>query len=235
MTRKSRWTEESGIALITALLVVMLVSALMAGMFAAIQTDQRSGTTDRDQTQAYAAAHAGLEQMTSGLATLFNSDVSPSAAQINTIASTPPSISGFQFTAPGGSSGSGYAITFTTDANGNPQATPNADITAGAFTGFKGLITPYTMTVTARSTNGGSEVRLRRTIQTVAIPVFQFGMFSESDLTIYAGGGFNFGGRVHPIFLYGGPAMILYTLAIVPFAATTTWMATIHALERLTS
>ena len=42
-------------------------------------------------------------------------------------------------------------------------------------------------------------------------------------------------GRVHPIFLYGGPALILYTLAIVPFAATTTWMATIHALERLTS
>lgn len=197
MTRRSTWTQESGIALITALLVVMLISALMAGMFAAIQADQRSGATDRDQTQAYAAAHAGLEQLTSGLATLFNSDVSPSATQINTIASTPPSLTGFTFTAPGGSAGSGYAITFTADAQGNPQATPNADITAGAFTGFKGLITPYTMTVTARSTTGNSEVRLRRTIQTVAIPVFQFGMFSESDLSIFSGGGFAFGGRVH--------------------------------------
>ena len=197
MSPKMKATGESGAALITALLAVMLVSALMAGMFAAIQADQRGGTTDRDQTQAYAAAHAGLEQLTSSLATLFNSDVSPSAAQINAITATPPSIPGFDFTAPGGTSGSGYAITFTADAQGNPQATPNADITAGAFTGFKGLITPYTMTVTARSTGGGSEVRLRRGLQTVAIPVFQFGMFSESDLTIFAGGGFNFGGRVH--------------------------------------
>ena len=42
-------------------------------------------------------------------------------------------------------------------------------------------------------------------------------------------------GRVHPIFAYGGPAMVLYTLAIVPFAGTAAWMATIHALERLTN
>ena len=53
------------------------------------------------------------------------------------------------------------------------------------------------MTVTARSTGGGSEVRLRRGLQTVAVPVFQFGIFSESDLSIFSGGGFNFGGRVH--------------------------------------
>ena len=197
MTPRARWTKETGVALITALLAVALVSALMAGMFAAIQADQRGGSADRDQTQAYAAAHAGLEQLTSGLATLFTTDVSPSAAQISAIASTPPSIPGFDFRAPGGASGTGYTITFNTDAQGNPQATPNADITAGAFIGFKGLITPYTMTVTARSTGGGSEVRLRRGLQTVAIPVFQFGIFSESDLTIFAGGGFNFGGRVH--------------------------------------
>jgi len=36
--------------------------------------------------------------------------------------------------------------------------------------------------VTARSTKG-SEVRLRRGLQTVAVPVFQFGVFSETDLT----------------------------------------------------
>jgi poly(3-hydroxybutyrate) depolymerase len=30
-----------------------------------------------------------------------------------------------------------------------------------------------------------------------AVPVFQFGMFSETDLSVFAGGGFKFGGRVH--------------------------------------
>ena len=40
-------------------------------------------------------------------------------------------------------------------------------------------------------------MRLRRELQTVAVPVFQFGVFSETDLTFYAGDDFDFGGRVH--------------------------------------
>ncbi len=187
--------DESGVALITALLAVMLMSALMVGMFAALATDQRSHAVDRDQTQAYAAAHAGLEKLTSNLASLFVTDVSPSVAQINAVALTPPVIPGYAFTAPGGAAGSGYAITYPVDGGGNPQASP-MDITTGPFTGFKGIITPYTVTITAVSP-GGAEVRLRRDLQTVAVPVFQFGVFSDSDLSIYAGGGFNFGGRVH--------------------------------------
>ena len=195
MTLARRSADESGVALITALLAIMLMSALMVGMFAALATDQRSHAVDRDQTQAYAAAQAGLEKLTSGLATLFVTDVSPSPAQINLVASTPPVIPGYSFTAPGGLAGSGYAITYPTDAPGNPQALP-LPITTGPFTGFQGLITKYTATITAVST-GGAEVRLRRDIQTVAVPVFQFGIFSDSDLTIYAGDNFTFGGRVH--------------------------------------
>ena len=62
---------------------------------------------------------------------------------------------------------------------------------------MKGIITKYPITITARSTTGNSEVRLRRELQTVAVPVFQFGVFSETDLTFYAGDNFDFGGRVH--------------------------------------
>jgi hypothetical protein len=40
-------------------------------------------------------------------------------------------------------------------------------------------------------------------------------------------------GRVHPVFVYGGLTLVLWTLAIVPFSGTSTWRATIHALERL--
>ncbi len=196
MRTMSRPKDEAGVALITALLAVMLISGLMAGMFASLTADQRSHAVDRDQSQAYAAAHAGLEKLTANLGQLFVTDFSPSAAQVSVVDDTPPTIAGFSFTAPGGVAGSGYTVSFNPDASGNPAATPNADITTGPFTGLKGLITPYTLTVTARST-GGSEVRLRRELQTVAVPVFQFGVFSEKNVSFHSGSNFDFGGRVH--------------------------------------
>ena len=38
----ARTSDEQGVALVTALLAVLLASALMAGMFAALTADQRS-------------------------------------------------------------------------------------------------------------------------------------------------------------------------------------------------
>ena len=84
--------NESGMALVTAILVLMLASGLMAGMFAALLANQRSHATDRDQSVAYAAAHAGLEKLTAGLAALFATDFSPSAAQLAIVDNTPPTI-----------------------------------------------------------------------------------------------------------------------------------------------
>src|SRR5882762_1263684 len=107
MKRASQFGDESGMALLTTLMVLMLTSALMVGFFAAIVADQRANGIDRDQTQAYAAAHAGLEKLTSNLAGLFITDYNPTAAQINALATHPPVIPGFQYTAPGGTVGSG--------------------------------------------------------------------------------------------------------------------------------
>ncbi|MGE0812445.1 MAG: hypothetical protein AB7O28_01795 [Vicinamibacterales bacterium] len=204
-------------AMLTAILVLMLASGLMAGMFAAVLADQRSHQTDRDQTQAYAAAHAGLEKLTSTLGLLFEGDFSPSASQLNVLDNYPPGIPGFEYTAPGGTPGSGYEISYIPDPGpgpntGNPMPSPNNDITTGPFEGLKGLITPYTITVTARSTTGNSEVRLRREIQTVAVPVFQFGIFGEKSLGFHAGPNFDFGGRVHTnekLFLASGSGSTL--------------------------
>src|SRR5271168_3645250 len=71
--------------------------------------------------------------------------------------------------------------------------------------------TPYTMSVTAR-TSSGSEVKLQRTTQTVGIPLFQFGIFCQTDCSFYAGGTFNFGGRTHSngnLFLASGATLTL--------------------------
>src|SRR6185503_6574249 len=203
MRAVSHRDDESGMALITVFMVLMLASALMVGFFATIVADQKSNGIDRDQTQAYAAAHAGLEKLTSNMAALFVTDYSPSKAQIDAIMSKPPLIAGFAYTAPGGTVGSGYSVTYKAETNplsanfGNPvpDLAAGTTITSGPYAGFKGIITRYPITITARST-GGAEVRLRRELQTVAVPVFQFGVFSEGDLTMYAGQNFNFGGRV---------------------------------------
>jgi hypothetical protein len=194
--RHSIARRQEGVALLVTLMVLMLVSALMVGFVTAIIADQRASGLDRDQTQAYAAAHAGLEQLTSDLSGVFTQDFSPDAARIGTLTSTPPALPGFQFIDPDGTSG--YRILFTPDGSGNPapESATGSTISAGPYQGFRGIITPYNITVTARS-RGGAEVRMRRTLQTVAVPVFQFGIFSDADLSFHAGATFNFGGRVH--------------------------------------
>ena len=190
-------------ALITVIMVLMLASALMVGFFAAIVADQRANGIDRDQTQAYAAAHAGLEKLTSDLATLFTTDYSPSVSQINALMTHPPIIPGFTYTAPGGAAGIGLCRHVDAGPHARRRTSaircrtrPRARRSRRDRTpGFKGIITRYPITVTARST-GGAEVRLRRELQTVGVPVFQFGVFSETDLTFWAGDNFTFGGRV---------------------------------------
>ncbi len=171
----------------------------MAGMFAAINVEQRSHAVDRDQTQVYAAAHAGLEKLTADLAGLFVQDFSPRAdAAQRPHRSGPPAR---PFPASNTPRPEAPWVPATPSRgrrmpNGNPLPLANTTITAGPYVGFKGLLTRYDITVTARSTKG-SEVRLRRGLQTVAVPVFQFGVFSETDLTFYGGDDFDFGGRVH--------------------------------------
>ncbi len=61
---------------------------------------------------------------------------------------------------------------------------------------MNGLITPFTLSVAAQ-TNMGAQVKLQRNVQLVAIPVFQFGIFSNTDLAFFNGPPFDFGGRIH--------------------------------------
>ena len=195
MTAVSR-KNESGMALVATLLVLMLASALTIGFFASISADQRASGIDRDQTQAYAAAHAGLEKLTTDLANLFEADFSPQMNQINALLANPPTIPGFTFVAPGGLPG--YTITPKKLEAGQPAPLDKVNgtiITSGPYQGLRGLVTRYDLTATARS--GGAETRLRRALQTVSIPVFQFGVFSDTDLQFYGGDSFDFGGRVH--------------------------------------
>ena len=204
MRRAARIDREDGIALVSALLVLLLMSCLMVGFLALATTDTRVRQLSGSRTQAFYAAHAGIEKLTADVGDLFSANFAPNGAAINALEASPPALGGVTWMEPDGDSG--YRIDFPADANGDPVA-ESRTILSGPFQGFIGLITPYSLEVTARTVDG-SEASLARTMQTVAIPVFQFGMFSESDLSFFAGPAFNFGGRVHTngnLFLAADP------------------------------
>ncbi len=200
--------QEQGVVLVTTLMLMLLMSALLAGFSMAVFSDHQFREIDRDKPTAFYTAHAGLEKLTADLGLLFNTNFAPSRAQIDTLVQSPPQFENTEFQTPTG--GSGYQITFPADGNGNPLATSRT-IKDGPYQGLIGLVTPYTIDVTSR-TSDGAEVHLQRTLQTVTIPVFQFGTFSDTDLGFHSGAVFNFGGRVHSngnLYLAGSNTLTL--------------------------
>jgi hypothetical protein len=188
--------RESGMALITTMLVLLLVAALVAGFSWLLLTDDQLGGVNGNEQFAFYGSEAGMEKLTADLGTLFEENSSPSGAQVNALAQATevPQIPNIQYVNPDGTLG--YQITFPADSNGNPLA-QNHTILSGPYEGMVALLTPFTLTVTAHTVPNGSEVKTQREVQTVSIPVFQFGMFSQTDLSFFAGPNFSFGGRVH--------------------------------------
>lgn len=188
-----RRNTEQGIALMTVMLILTLVSAIVVGMSWMVITDQRLGGNNQDRQNAFYGAEAGMEKLTADLGNIFATKGAVTSTDLTTTPIiTPPTITGIQYQ---NASGSTYQVT----CNGCPAApvTNNATILPPSpYSGMQGLITPFTLTVAAQTTDG-AEVKLQRQIQLVAIPVFQFGIFSSTDLSFFAGPVFDFGGRVH--------------------------------------
>jgi hypothetical protein len=180
-----RVAGERGIALITTMMIMMLMSALMIGLTTIVTSDQRYRYIDRDRAKAFYGAHSGLEKLTAELADLFFVNVAPTDAQITALASETPTIPDVTFVTSGTGS---YGVTLLRSANGQ--------ITTGPYQGLIALKKTYELNSSVRTTDGG-EAHLKRNMETVAIPVFQFGMFSDVDLSFHAGPNFNFGGRIH--------------------------------------
>lgn len=191
-------TRQSGVALVTAMIILMLVLTLVLGFTWLTLTDQQLGGVNAGVKNAFYGAEAGMEKLTADLGTLFATNAAPSAAQVNALTGSgnAPVIPFINYLNPDGTSG--YQVAFPPDGQGNPLSQIHT-ILSGPYQGMTGLLTPFTLTVVARSVGSGNagEVKMQRQVQTVGIPIFQFGMFSETDLSFFPGPNFNFGGRVH--------------------------------------
>ena len=191
-----RIERQKGVALITALLVLIMISAIVVGMCWMVMTDQRLGGNNKSREIAFYGAEAGMEKLTTDVANQFATKGSLGAADVAAIEGLEPTtLPGIQYL--NGAGNSTYTIQFVPDANGNPKASNATILPPSPYAGMQGLITPFTLTVAAQNTSTGSEVKLQRQVQLVAIPVFQFGIFSDSDVAFFNGPSFAFGGRTH--------------------------------------
>ena len=212
LLRKSkRFRQDAGIALLTTLLLLFMMSSLLVGFSILLASSQRLAGTSDDQVRAFYASEAGMEQLTAGLGNLFSQTYSPSMTQINALQTTPPppAIPGITFLT--GDGKSGYTIKpASTDINGNPAPTITT-IKSGNYQGMTAMSTDYTLMTNARTVTG-REVTLKRTTQTVGIPMFQFGIFCDADCSFFPGPNFNFGGRMHTngnLFLAAGSTLVM--------------------------
>jgi hypothetical protein len=185
--------NETGIALVAVLMVMVLLGILMGGYVVLVNSNQKLISTDRQQNQAFYGAMAGLEQLTTSVGVLYASTYRPTSSQLRALDDSAPEMDGLEFLTPAGESG--YAIDFETNTDGTPKKEQRT-ISSGNLAGLTGIVTPITLSITARSSQS-AEVQLQRRILAALVPVFQFGIFSESELGYFAGADFSFGGRVH--------------------------------------
>jgi hypothetical protein len=177
-----------GFTLIASLLLLCLLSGICIGLLMMVNTEGRAGGDDLQNTMAYRSAEGAIEKMTSDLANSFQAGAVPTPSQITGLSSLMPS---------------GDPTVSYPDYTFIPSLTPGGALNAtysqiqtGTFQGLYASTVPITLKATALRSLG-QEVTMLRTVEVALVPVFQFGVFSDSDLGFYSSPNLDFEGRVH--------------------------------------
>jgi Tfp pilus assembly protein PilX len=195
-----------GFTLIASLLMLLLLSGIAIGLLMMANTESKVGGTDLQNNIAYHAAEGGIEKMYSDLSSVFQNSQSPTTAQICAVSNTPPSMVGVNWSV--------YSVAPASGCGTGAPATPTANwntLSGGPDSGLYAQIIPVSMQATA-TMSGGQEVNMTRTAQVALIPVFQFGVFSDSDLSFFSGPNLDMVGPVHTngdLYPFVGPGSTL--------------------------
>ncbi len=186
---KSTNQNSRGFTLIASLLLLLLMTGISIGLLMMVQTEGRAGNNDVENSLAYRGAEGAIENMTSSLAAAFQNIQSPQASDITSLSAQAPAIPGITFPA------GGYTLTPRTNPDGSLK-TSYGLISSGSNQGLYAQLLPIDLAVTAQRPLG-EQVRMMRTVEIALIPVFQFGVFSDSDLGFFSSPQLDFAGRVH--------------------------------------
>src|ERR1700688_4008803 len=183
--------SQRGVALISVLILLSLMSAMAVALVYKVNHEQRLQAADSGNTVAYYGAEAGMEKMIADLSLLYTQEASPTNCDIAKLQKSPPPQNVVGSTYPE------YVFNVPTAGGGGCVAPPTnvQTISSGPNSGLQAGIVRMSLQVTADS-NAGDEVRMIRNVEVAEIPVFQFGVFSQSDLSYFPGPDFDFTGRV---------------------------------------
>ena len=177
-----------GFTLIAAILLLVLLSGFALGLLLMVNTEQRVGGNDLNNNYAYHATEGAIEKASSDLGNLFKNIQAPQAGQICGLSNNYPTWDS-TVTYPA------YNIAPVSGCSA-PLTTVWGPISAGPDQGLYAQIIPVTMNATAQRISGET-VSMTRTAEVALIPVFQFGVFSDSDLFFGRSPDLGFAGRVH--------------------------------------
>ncbi len=181
---------QRGVALVSVLLMLAMMSAMAVALVYKVNHEQHLQAADSGNTAAYYGAEAGMEKMMADLSLLYAQIAAPTNCDIATLQNNPP---------PQAAVGSTYPeYVFNVPVAGGGCVSPpttTQTISSGPNAGLQAGIVRMSLQVTADS-QAGDEARLIRSVEVAQIPVFQFGVFSDSDLSYFPGPNFDFAGRV---------------------------------------
>jgi Tfp pilus assembly protein PilX len=181
-----------GFTLIASLLLLLLLSGMSIGLLYMVSGSSHISGNDLETNKAYYDAQSGIEKLTVDIASLYQQNLNPTQSDLDTMASTSQAAAESLFT------GTTFleSVTWTnTNSDGTPKTT-NDVISQGTDAGLTAELVPVTIKVTAIRPSGAA-VSMTRGVEAALIPVFQFGVFSQGDLSYFPGPEFNFQGRVH--------------------------------------
>jgi hypothetical protein len=177
-----------GFTLIASLLLMLLLSGFAITLLMMVNTEQKVGAADLSNNYTYRSTEGAMEKMTSDLANTFKSIQAPSAAQICALSANYPTWD----------STVTYPVYNVAPVSGCAAALAPVwgPVQSGPDAGLYAQIIPVTLNAEAQRYNGET-VSMTRTAEVALIPVFQFGVFSDSDLFYGQSPNLGFAGRVH--------------------------------------
>ena len=193
-----------GFTLIAALLIMVLLSGVAAGLLFLVTNESKMGGNDLEANLAFYGAESGMEKLTADLAALYVQFQVPKNPQIQALTTNPPTSA----MVPSMTYIESISVPLMPDGI-TPKSSYNT-VSSGSNQGLYAEIIPMTLQVSA-TRPAGATANITRSVEVALIPVFQFGVFCGYDCSYFAGPDFSFGGRVHTnqnLFLAAGGNLV---------------------------
>ncbi len=189
--------RQSGLALISSLMLLTLLATLFGAYFLLTQTEIRMAKSSKDSQSGFNAAEAGLNLRAEEIRAIFKDYARPTGtAPTGTTKCESSNLGSGDFACETYNFSTGHhAVTYVTENTGNPlqRVIPPGEI----FAGLSAQEYRYTVRSIGRNKSNSNEAILDLAFFSRLIPLFQFAAFFQEDLEIFNGATMTVDGRIH--------------------------------------